>query len=92
VDDAYTPVDAPSTGALTAGSEITPERPESPDEVTGLIERLAVVSSDGGTGAGEGEGGAAASVGASTCTHCGIGGVDLKRCVRCLQVAYCSKK
>ena len=92
LDDFRTSADAPSTGTLAAGSETTPERPESPDEVTGLIERLAAVSSDGGTGAGEGEGGAAASGGAAACAQCGIGGVELKRCVRCWQVAYCGRE
>jgi len=94
LDDFHTPVDAPSTGTLTPGSEITPERPESPEEVTGLIERFAgaAINSDGGTGAGEGESGAAASGGAAACAQCGIRDVELKRCVRCWQVAYCGKE
>ena len=57
VDVPHTPTDAPSTGP-----DATPDRPESPDEVTGLIERLslpgAASNSDGGTGAGDGGGGA----------------------------------
>jgi hypothetical protein len=60
-DVSNTAVDAPSTGPLGAASEITPERPESPDEVTGLIEHLhlvrAATTSDGLVDAfGEGEG------------------------------------
>ena len=55
VDDVFTPTDAPSTGTLGATSETTPERPESPDEVTGLIERLSLLgtttNSDGGAAA-----------------------------------------
>ena len=46
VDEAHTPVDALPPGTLAAGSEITPERPESPDEVTGLIERLRLPGED----------------------------------------------
>ena len=53
VDDVFTLVDAPSTGPLGAASETTPERPESPDEVMGQIERLnipgAATNSDAGT-------------------------------------------
>ena len=62
VDVPHTPTDAPASGSLDVASDATPERPESPDEVTGLIERFSLPGaasiSIGGTGAGEGEGGA----------------------------------
>ena len=87
---ADTPADAPSAGHLAAASETTPERPESPEEVTGLIESLSLAgpasSSGGGGGAGDG------GEGATACTQCGIRSAELKRCLRCLQVAYCSKE
>ena len=61
-DFVETPTGAPSMTPLGAPSETTPERPESPDEVTGLIERLNISgtasNSDRTTVAGEGEGGA----------------------------------
>ena len=42
-----TPVDAPSKGPLITAFDATPERPESPGEVTGLIEHLSLAG--GGT-------------------------------------------
>ena len=84
---AQTLVDAPPTATLAAGSE-------SPEEVTGLIERLslagAAASSDGGTDAIEG--GAAASGGGAACAQCGLRSEKLRHCARCLQVAYCCKE
>jgi len=59
VDEAHTPVDALPAPPPAAGSEIHPvinqlyypERPESPEEVTGLIKRLSLAgASDGGGG------------------------------------------
>ena len=88
---AETPVDAPPTQPLAAGSETTPERPVSPEEVTGLIECLSLAgaasSSYGGAG-----GGSAASGGGSACAACGIRSAELRRCTRCLEVAYCGKE
>ena len=96
VDDATTLTDAPSTPPLAADSETTPERPDSPGEVTGFIERLNLAgtasTSDGGEGEGEGGGAAAASGGEAACAKCGIYSVALKRCTRCLEVAYCGKQ
>ena len=157
VDDAaHTPTDLPSTGTLAAGSETALERPESPEQVTGLIEHFSLAgaaansdgwtgtgeggdgalytalalmtlalnivalddtsstgpsagaaseldralafmnvaphSSDGETSAGDGGGGAAASGGAAACAQCGLHSAVLKRCTRCLEVAYCGKK
>ena len=59
VDVADTPMDAPSTGTFGAASEATMERPESPQEVSGLIERLGNLlgvasNSNGGIGGGDG--------------------------------------
>jgi hypothetical protein len=62
MDVADTPADALPPPTLGSASEATPKHSESPDEVTGLIERLslpgAASDSDGGAGAGEGGGGA----------------------------------
>ena len=85
VDENRTPVDAPLPETLAAGSATTPDRPESPEEVTGLIERLSLVGAANNSDGGEGEAGAAA------CDECGIRSTELKRCQRCWQVAYCGK-
>ena len=93
VDDAApTLTDAPPTPPLAAGSETTPERPESQDEVTGLIERLNLSGAASNSNGGVGGGGAAASGGGATCAHCGIQRVGMTGCARCLQVAYCGKE
>ena len=104
VDVAHTPVDAPSTETLSAPSDATPGRPESPDEVSGFIERLslpgAASNSDGGTGTGEGGGGdrdialamQAVTLKDSCCAHCGKQGVALQRCSACKQTWYCGAK
>ena len=94
---AQTPTDAPPTSPLAAGFETLPERPDSPDEVTGFIERLSLAgtasNSDGGDGGdSDGGGGAAASGGGAACAKCGIRSAALLRCARCLAVAYCGKK
>jgi hypothetical protein len=92
VDDARTPVDAPCTGTLAADAETTPERPGSPEEVTGLIERLSIVEAATNSDGGENGGGSAASGGGTACAQCGIHSAVLKRCALCLEVAYCSKE
>jgi len=76
VDVAYTPTDAPSRGTLPPGSETTPERPDSPEEVTGLIERLNLAAP-------------AAASSASSCAYCGKQGVGFQRCSTCKQAWYC---
>ena len=82
---AQTPTDAPPTPPLAAGSETTPERPASPEEVTGLIERLSLAGAASNSDGGEGGGGAA-------CAKCGIHSAALKNCARCQEVAYCGKE
>ena len=99
-DLVVTPTGAPPAGTFGAASEATPERPESPEEVTGLIERLilpgAAANSDGGTGAGEGGGGAQDIAEAlatlalkDSCSQCGKQGEDLLRCSICKHAWYC---
>jgi hypothetical protein len=89
---AYTPTDAPSTAPLAAGSEILPERPASPDEVTGWIERLHLAGAASNSDGGDGGGGVAADGGGAACAKCGIRSAELRRCLRCLEVAYCGKE
>ena len=88
--------------------ETTGERPASPEQVagaldreggaedvTGLIERLRLPEaaiSSDGGAAGDGEGGAAASGGAAACAQCGFRSAEKKSCARCMQVAYCGKE
>ena len=82
VDDAYTPTDASSSGALPRGSETTPDRPDSPEEVTGLIERLNLA----------GAASPAAASSASSCAYCGKQGEEFKRCSACKRTWYCGAK
>jgi hypothetical protein len=89
---AKTPVGAPSTQPLAAGSETTPERPASPEEVTGLIERLSLAGAASNSDGGDGGGGAASSGIGAACAKCGIRSTELRRCTRCLEVAYCGKE
>jgi len=89
---AATHTDAPPTSSLASGSETTPERPASPDEVTGLIERLDLAGAASNSGGGDGGGGAAASGGGAACAKCGVHSVVLRRCARCFEVAYCGKQ
>jgi hypothetical protein len=89
---AYTPTDAPPASPLAAGSETLPERPASPDEVTGLIQRLNLAGAASNSDGGDGGGGPAASGGGAACAKCGIRSAELLRCARCLEVAYCGKK
>ncbi|KAJ1491222.1 hypothetical protein T484DRAFT_1775472, partial [Baffinella frigidus] len=76
-----TPADAPPTPPLASGSETTPERPASPDEVTGSIERLSLAGAASNSDGGEGGGGAAASDGGAAA--CAEGGTMLARGARC---------
>jgi len=78
---AHTPADAPPTPPLAAGSETNPERPASPDEVTGYIERLSLAGAASNSDGGEGGGGAAASDGGGAA--CAEGGTMLARGARC---------
>ena len=89
---AYTPTDARSTPPLAAGSETPPERPDSPEEVTGLIERLHLTGAASNSDGGDGGGGAAASGGGAACAKCGVLSAALLRCARCMEVAYCGKE
>jgi hypothetical protein len=89
---AYTPADSPPTRPLAAGSDTTPERPESPGEVTGLIEHLNLSGAASNYNGGDGDGGAAASWGGAACAKCGMHSAGLRRCTRCLEVAYCGKQ
>jgi len=89
---AYTPTDAPPTSPLASGSETLPERPASPDEVTGLVERLNLTGAASNSDGSDGGGGAAASGGGVACAKCGIHSAELMRCARCLEVAYCGKE
>ena len=89
---APTLADAPPPHPLAAGAETTPQRPESPEEVRGLIERLDLAGAASNSGGGDGGGSAAASGGGAACAECGIHSVALRRCTRCLDVAYCGKK
>jgi len=71
-DDPHTPMDATSSPPLAAGSENTPERPASPDEVTGHIERLNLSEAPSNSDGGGCRGGAAASDrGAAACDEGG---------------------
>ena len=90
-DDPHTPVDATPSPPLAAGSETTPERPDSPGEVTGLIERMNVADAASTSDGGDGRGGAGASGGGAACAQCGIHSAVLKSCARCLEVWYCGK-
>jgi len=89
---AYTPTDAPPTPPLAAGSETLSERPASPEEVTGLIERLNLAGAASNSEGGDNGAGAAASGGGAACAKCGIHSAELRRCARCLEVAYCGKE
>ena len=66
-------------------SETAPERPDSPGEVTGSIERMNVADTASNSDDGQGGGGAAYA-------QCGIHSPALKSCARCLEVAYCGKE
>ena len=75
VDEAYTPVDAPPSGAA---SEITPD--DLLDEVSGSIEHLSLA------GAASNSDRAALE---DSCARCGKTGVALKRCSCCKNTWYC---
>ena len=97
VDVDHTPTDAPPPHTLAAGSESTPERPASPEEVTGLVERLSLAgaasNSDGAASdSNSGEGGSAVADGLAGCTQCGATHGAMKRCQGCHAVSYCSKE
>jgi len=74
------PTDAPPSGTLTAASKITPD--ESLEQVTGLIEHISLPGAATNS----------STVSAASCAHCGKEGelgVAIKRCTRCMQIAYC---
>ena len=85
----HTLTDAPPTPPLAAGSETTRERPESPEQVTGLIERLSLAGAASNSDGGEGGGVAGASGGGAACAKCGTSDVKLTLCTGCRKISYC---